>query len=351
MNMQKCYFLRHIPLIVLLVQQSPTALAMERKLPLSQAVDVNMQDGNGNTWLHSAVYAHNYQHVHELLQVPGIDINIRNQSGCTALHAAAVTGQPAIVADLLSKPGIMVDLQAITRDRPLWYVAKSPLRFFEVLLARRFITMIDDPVPYGHLKSLLQLPGIDVNAQDPYNGFTPLYWAVTNRDQASVRELVNAPGINANFISADPNHDGFSALHLAADEGYPEIAHELLQAHDININIKDRLGRTPLYLAAMHGHQEVVHELLQDQRVDVNIGDVHGLQAIYWAVDTGLRSIVRELLQNPLIIINEVTRQHLDYYLLHHAMEETLSFQDKVRRISEEDRAETTRMIKSYLQQ
>ena len=89
-------------------------------------------------------------------------------------------------------------------------------------------------------------------------GGSPLLDATKRGDVAAVRSLLKD--------GADPNlaqGDGLTALHVAAEEGYLEIA-ELLLSAGAKIEGKTRIGDyTPLHLASRSGQAEVVRALLE----------------------------------------------------------------------------------------
>lgn len=48
--------------------------------------------------------------------------------------------------------------------------------------------------------------------------------------------------------------DGFTSLHLAAENGYGKIVEILIQ-HKADVNVTDKTGLTPLQLAKQYGKQ------------------------------------------------------------------------------------------------
>lgn len=58
------------------------------------------------------------------------------------------------------------------------------------------------------------------------------------------------------------DRDGRTALHWASERGYVEIAGALLAVEGIDVNIRDRDKQAPLHLAAANGHVEIMKLLL-----------------------------------------------------------------------------------------
>ncbi len=63
-------------------------------------------------------------------------------------------------------------------------------------------------------------------------------------------------------VAAQANHDGLTALHLAARHGNTQVVQALLGKVGIDVNAKGSNNETPLYEAVEHGHMDVVHLLL-----------------------------------------------------------------------------------------
>ncbi len=85
----------------------------------------------------------------------------------------------------------------------------------------------------------------------------------------------NAPDVNAR------DKAGFTALHLAAEFGTPEIITALLDA-GAKVDAGDKYGSTALLAAATYGTPEHIAALL-DAGANVNARTMNGLTALYWA--------------------------------------------------------------------
>ncbi|KAI5074032.1 hypothetical protein GOP47_0012045 [Adiantum capillus-veneris] len=86
------------------------------------------------------------------------------------------------------------------------------------------------------------------------------------------QRLLSCEDIQVDVVS----DDGFTALHMAADEGHLEIVRLLLQScsEEGFINSKDcLLKRTALHYACRNGHAGVVRTLLDTEGVDMNAKD------------------------------------------------------------------------------
>jgi ankyrin repeat protein len=170
------------------------------------------------------------------------------------------------------------------------------------------------------VKLLLSMGNVDVDAKDS-NGQTPLSRAAQNGREAVVNLLLSTDNVN---IDAKDNN-GQTPLSRAKEEmclpesqGYQnpahkdylmqlmileqqnkkrllmarqdqyEAAHEaiiklLLQIGKVDVNSRDKSGRTPLSWAAEKGNETMVKLLLESGKVDVDSKDITGQTPLFWA--------------------------------------------------------------------
>ena len=163
----------------------------------------------------------------------------------------AIVDNDVVEVERLLAPGD-IDVNSVTvvenEKRPLHVAADiGNLDIVRALLAYK-------PTYGNHLGE------VDVNAADA-TGSTPLHYAVEEGHEAVVRELFTREDIN---INATAEHkDNKTPLHIAAEKGGLGIVQALLNSrHMIDVNARDRLGRTALHYAAVGESEEVVEELL-----------------------------------------------------------------------------------------
>ena len=113
--------------------------------------------------------------------------------------------------------------------------------------------------------------------------------------------------------------DGKTGLHLAIQEGDPDIIRLLLGNARIDINARDANRRTPLHLAVIDYAYESVFDLVGCNRTDVNAEDKDGWTALRWAARQGRKSLVKVLLTAPAIAVN--ARDAKGWTALRHAAE------------------------------
>ncbi|KAH6970692.1 hypothetical protein BKA56DRAFT_559122 [Ilyonectria sp. MPI-CAGE-AT-0026] len=118
---------------------------------------------------------------------------------------------------------------------------------------------------FGVEKAIVQLllakDGVDINATND-EGWTPLLYAVSNRNEEIVQLLLANDGVDINAKDGD----GWSPLLWAARHGDVVVARLLLSKDGIDVEPEDNDGKTPLSHAAMRGHEEIV-ELLKPRAI------------------------------------------------------------------------------------
>lgn len=209
---------------------------------------------------------------------------------------AAVKGKLEIIEKLIGK----VDVNAQDEERD----------------GNTALTLAADAGHEKIVKRLLQVPGININAQQ--SGGTALIHAAMQGNESIVKLLLSAPGIDINASDADG-----TALIQAAGDGQESIVKLLLQVPGININARDSRGRTALILGATVG-QNIVKILLEAPGIDVNAQTSKDhLTALMEATHIGDETAVKLLLQSPTIDVNMQDRNGKTA-LMHAVMSEQL---------------------------
>ena len=311
-------------------------------------VDINLADKSLNTPLHMAVDAASITILSKLLH------DQRAQTGCLDNHGRSILSWAAEVGVLDSVALIMQNSripsdQTDSADRtPLSYAAQhGHLPVVKKLIATRLPVDQPDlakrtPLSYasqhGHLSVVRKLiedghanplikdkdgrnahswaamlrnsnvlryltrkfpAGADV---PDHNGWTPLAWAL------------NPPGYPENIlvllrhghvdVERKDAVSGRTVLSWIASYKYPQIASELIEFEDLDLDTTDLGGRTPLSEAAGSGSLEIVELLMATGRVDVNSRDLRGHTPLSWAARSGNAEIVKLLLSDPAVSVD-----------------------------------------------
>ena len=130
-----------------------------------------------------------------------------------------------------------------------------------------------------------------LNEQDVF-GRTPLMMATQSGNMALSLRLLQA-GASCKGLSEDQVS---GLLHHACREGDESIV-KVLIADGCNVNRVGAGGCTPLMAAARYGHEKVALMFLRvGANLDVHVKDNVGKTALHWACDKGLAELVRALI-------------------------------------------------------
>lgn len=98
--------------------------------------------------------------------------------------------------------------------------------------------------------------------------------------EKSLVDVVNYLHAGARVNDGDPY--GNTAVQIAAEMGTDEIMKEILDADDVKVNSKDKLGQTALMFAAVNGHYHMCDALIA-AKASVNMVTVDGQSALHKA--------------------------------------------------------------------
>ena len=125
-----------------------------------------------------------------------------------------------------------------------------------------------------------------------HQGFTPLLIAAQN-GHTDICGLLLAHGSNVNEVKPDIKH---TALHLAASNGHTAIVEALL-SWGAEVNPQDHHEQTPLHVACQQGHLACVLNLLK-AGASVTLPGIEGTLPIHFAAQRNRVEIVRTLLEH-----------------------------------------------------
>ena len=203
------------------------------KFFVANKADVNIQDRQGRTAITWATFNKDVEMVNFLIDNDA-DIDIPNNNGSTVLKWAAEFGNVEMTQIYIDNHAD-VNVQSNDGNTPLILAAKK-----------------GDTDNYLKVAELLIAHKADINAQNKYEGRSPLIAAVVNRQIKTVEWLLKH-GAEPNLR----NNRGGTALSIAAQLGFVDIA-QLLLANGADPTLKNSRGKTPLDIAEEIGHDEVV---------------------------------------------------------------------------------------------
>ena len=186
----------------------------------------------------------------------GADIETKDKEGRSPLHRASISDKIAVVK-MLVEAGARVRVTDTNGDTCLTLAAY-----------------------FGHtvtVRYLVTVPEVDVNHSEDEN-LTALHIAAQENYPEVVEVLIDA---GADIEAKD--EDGSSPLHCACREGALDAVKVLVKA-GAGVCVTDNKGETCLVYAAHHGHIETVRTLLCMPEVDVNQSNNRGVTPLRRAV-------------------------------------------------------------------
>lgn len=155
----------------------------------------------------------------------------------------------------------------------------------------------------GDIKTVRSILSVDKNAardaRDTNTDATGLMTACYNGYYQVVHELLQTKKVDIN----ETNYHGMTALHMAAQAGYGNVA-EILIKYGIEVDTRTEDGTTALYMSVEKGNEEVVHQLLS-ALADANLSSRDNESPLIQACHRGYHRIVLQLLRAPNIKINQ----------------------------------------------
>jgi ankyrin repeat protein len=107
-----------------------------------------------------------------------------------------------------------------------------------------------------------------------------------------VKQLLDTGKVEVD--SKDKN--GRTPLSWAADYGQEATVKQLLDTGKVEVDSRDNNGRSPLSWAARNGQEATVKRLVDTSKVDLDSRDNYGQTTLSWAARNGQEAIVKQLL-------------------------------------------------------
>ncbi|CAH0055787.1 unnamed protein product, partial [Clonostachys solani] len=226
----------------------------------------------------------------------GEDVNVTDICNWTPLHYAAAKGSTETAVELLKRRAD-VNARNLLEWTPLHYacqagkarIVRNPIREGADLdvHGRDGLAPLHCATMNGHLEVVKRLieAGAALDVLDT-SGNTPLFWAAYKGHRGIVGYLWQ----DANKKLRD--HNGRTALHLAAIAGRAEVVSQLVEL-GADKEAKSRAGQTPLHFAA----SELVARLLVELGADKEAQDHTRQTPLHFASATGHEGVARLLVE------------------------------------------------------
>ena len=250
------------------------------KMLVEGGASVRATDNESETCLTLAAHHGHTETVRYLAGLPEVDINHKVMNKHTALHRALLTRHSGVVQVLIDAGA---DIEATN------HMGRSPL-----LVATEGVNAV-------YLKMLVEA-GASVRATDNKRE-SCLTLAAHHGNNENVRYLVSLKDVDVNHTA----HENNTALHNAVHRGETYAVHYLIDA-GVDIEAKDRMGRSPLHLACKKGDLQVVEMLVEKAGAEVHAADNEGNTCLTIAEKNGHTKTVRYLKNLPQVDVKQTDR-------------------------------------------
>jgi ankyrin repeat protein len=233
------------------------------QLLLDKGSRIDANDVHKWTPLHVAANS-GFAKIVDILLGWGSDIQAKTTGGLTPLHLAASNGHQATIKLLLDNGALVGSTTKRGWTVLHWVAAQGQVQAARMVLERN----------------------ANIEAEDE-SGRTPLHVALSNEQEPMVQLLLEH--------GATSQGSNWAAFRVAASSGNDAIL-QLLCQQNVDLEAKDKHGRTALLLAALNGHVNVVQTLLLNG-ADLTSKTNSGWSALHCAVSRRHTSVVQLLLQ------------------------------------------------------
>ncbi|KAG8653949.1 hypothetical protein MANES_05G085350v8 [Manihot esculenta] len=102
-------------------------------------------------------------------------------------------------------------------------------------------------------------------------------------------------GFLAKRVESIKDHDGRTALHLAAEQGKTNVCEFLIGEVKMDVNLRDRKGNTPLHCAILEDHSHIAASLLENG-ANPNAATGQKFTPLHYAAKRGCRKVLQLLI-------------------------------------------------------
>ncbi len=238
------------------------------KQALTEGADPNAKDPQSGSTMLSIAALMGHTEIVELLLEHGADVNAKSRDGSTALHTAAFLGRVETVKLLLEK-GADTTLRNGMGSTAI-DGAKLDWTFTKGIIGMLQIEVDEAKVKAGRTKVIELLSGQPSNSSQSHN----LWKVVAAGDLSAIKDALDD---SVDLNAQDPQF-GSTPLSWAALMGHTEVVALLLE-RGADVNAQNRDGATPLHSAAFLGRTETV-KLLLEKGADPKLRNNTGSPAI-----------------------------------------------------------------------
>ncbi|XP_014233513.2 ankyrin-3-like [Trichogramma pretiosum] len=300
----------HTPLHVICQREEDDVdlvkMLFEMSDKLNKPIQIDARDKFGCAPLHLALNG-GHEQIAEWLLRRGADINLANVKGSTPLHM--ISAGKMDYADFLQtffeisdeqRRPVKVDARDNEGKTPLHHaISHRHKKLFELLLRRdvdpnvadndgstalHTICMADDD--NGWATMLFEISEernrqVQIDARGLYN-LTPLHLALVKKELREVAELLLRKGAATNLVDSEGSTPLHTVCKYADDDDRVRMLIEISNEENkpVEVDARNKLGRTPLHRALAKGNGQGVRYLLK-LGADPNLADKNGFSPLH----------------------------------------------------------------------
>ncbi|XP_048238695.1 ankyrin repeat domain-containing protein 17-like [Haliotis rufescens] len=252
-------------------------------------VDINSKDGDGLTPAMIAAYK-GHRDLFYFLVREGADLTQENEDYVNVLHLACTSKQTEIATYLITKTTVDIDGGRKGSRTPVMLAALQGLEeVFHLLVSKgadltsvtarqeNILHQACDGLNVEIVKYILTQNIVDDINSRAWHGKTPLMNAALIQNKEAFDLLVKK---GANLILVDNNDNNI--LHYASEGGNVDIVVYILAQNIVDINSREKNGRTAVMKAALKGKRNVFHFLVT-KGANLSFVDTDGNTILYFA--------------------------------------------------------------------
>eukprot|EP00026_Physarum_polycephalum_P007291 Phypoly_transcript_07350.p1 GENE.Phypoly_transcript_07350~~Phypoly_transcript_07350.p1 ORF type:complete len:508 (+),score=115.34 Phypoly_transcript_07350:95-1618(+) len=245
--------------------------------------------------LHCAVYFGFKDMIALLINAYGADVNIQDEDGDTPLHTAIGEKKGKEIIGMLLNKGASLHIPNRAGYTPFDYARQTKTQYIQDVV--NAVTDLCQKVESGDLEGVIKSlaeKNVDINSFSA-DGVTPLHEAALNGNEKIASFLIEK-GASVKSLSQVGAAAKSTPLHCASSKGHTQVGKILIEK-GADLNAKNLQGQAPIHCATAQNKHEMV-KLLVESKCDIDALNAGRLQALHYAVMDGMVDTVELLLEN-----------------------------------------------------